>query len=498
MKTIEQIANEVIDGVWGNGVERKSRLKKAGYDYAKVQAIVNKIQGVTPKTIKELANEVLCGLWGDGIARKNKLESYGYDYTKVQAKVNTMLRSGIKTMEDLAVEVIDGKWGNGKERKKKLTKAGYNYEVVQSKVDAMLGGTNMPSAGNISNAYQWAIATCNRPDVGYSMAYRNQQVVNGITYYDCSSFIWYALKSAEFDVVGAYGGETWPFVTGTMGGVLLKLGFTSIPVGNEWLPGDILVRNNSYGEHTEMVYQGRRTMGAHSSRYPLPDQVSINTTDSDPATWDACYRYGGGASGDGWVWIQGGESEYFNKEQMKNNAACIWSYFYYKGWTLQAVAGLCGNIQQESTFNPNLIEIGGTGHGLVQWTPPSNLYDVLDAVYGSHEDWYLGDKQCRAIYAEYEQSTGIKDWRIEGQWYPTTQYPMSWKEWAESTQDPGWLAMAFEYNYERPLNHHPERAGYALEWYEYLKSVSPWLPPDDTLTPHTMPLWEMCRYYTIS
>ena len=42
-KSYEAIAKEVIQGKWGNGVDRKNRLTKAGYDYAKVQAVVNKM-----------------------------------------------------------------------------------------------------------------------------------------------------------------------------------------------------------------------------------------------------------------------------------------------------------------------------------------------------------------------------------------------------------------------------------------------------------------------
>lgn len=40
-KTNEEIANEVISGIWGNGKERKARLTQAGYNYDAVQAIVN-------------------------------------------------------------------------------------------------------------------------------------------------------------------------------------------------------------------------------------------------------------------------------------------------------------------------------------------------------------------------------------------------------------------------------------------------------------------------
>lgn len=42
-KTITQIAKEVIAGKWGNGATRKRRLTEAGYDYAAVQAEVNRL-----------------------------------------------------------------------------------------------------------------------------------------------------------------------------------------------------------------------------------------------------------------------------------------------------------------------------------------------------------------------------------------------------------------------------------------------------------------------
>ena len=42
-KDVYTIAQEVIQGKWGNGAVRKSKLTAAGYDYATVQAIVNQI-----------------------------------------------------------------------------------------------------------------------------------------------------------------------------------------------------------------------------------------------------------------------------------------------------------------------------------------------------------------------------------------------------------------------------------------------------------------------
>ena len=41
-KTNEDIADEVILGLWGNGSERQQRLEEEGYDYGAIQEIVNK------------------------------------------------------------------------------------------------------------------------------------------------------------------------------------------------------------------------------------------------------------------------------------------------------------------------------------------------------------------------------------------------------------------------------------------------------------------------
>mgnify|MGYP002622184657 CR=1 FL=1 len=44
------------------------------------------------KSITEIANEVIANKWGSGTARKQALESAGYNYSEVQAKVNEILK----------------------------------------------------------------------------------------------------------------------------------------------------------------------------------------------------------------------------------------------------------------------------------------------------------------------------------------------------------------------------------------------------------------------
>ena len=45
LKSIDEIAREVIRGDWGNGSDRRNRLTSAGYDYSSVQSKVNELLG---------------------------------------------------------------------------------------------------------------------------------------------------------------------------------------------------------------------------------------------------------------------------------------------------------------------------------------------------------------------------------------------------------------------------------------------------------------------
>lgn len=92
-KTTNEIANEVIKGLWGNGTERQSALENAGYNYSEVQSAVNTILGgcSSLKSNDTIAGEVVKGLWGNGTARKTALENAGYDYGEIQKLVNKLM-----------------------------------------------------------------------------------------------------------------------------------------------------------------------------------------------------------------------------------------------------------------------------------------------------------------------------------------------------------------------------------------------------------------------
>lgn len=92
----------------------------------------------TKKTVEQLAREVLNGKWGNGDDRKSRLTAAGYDYYAVQKRVNELVYAPKKTVGDLAAEVIRGNWGNGDDRKKRLTEAGYDYNTVQKRVNELM------------------------------------------------------------------------------------------------------------------------------------------------------------------------------------------------------------------------------------------------------------------------------------------------------------------------------------------------------------------------
>lgn len=94
---------------------------------------------VEEKSLDELAAEVLAGVYGKGTARKTNLEKAGYSYSAVQERVNQkIIDAQRKSAEDIAREVIDRLWGKGEIRKRAIEAVGKNYREVQDIVNVMI------------------------------------------------------------------------------------------------------------------------------------------------------------------------------------------------------------------------------------------------------------------------------------------------------------------------------------------------------------------------
>ena len=322
-------------------------------------------------------------------------------------------------------------------------------------------------AGNIQTAFDWAVETCNKSNVGYSQDYRNEQTVDGVTYYDCSSFIWYSLKAGGFDVVSAYEEACWGYegnaiVTDYLEEWLLELGFKEVTITDTWIAGDVLWRDG----HTEMVYSGRTTMGAHSSTYDLEDQVSINTYEASTSDWSKCFRYEGGSSSNPFPTVSKSDvvskNAYLTESEMLINATYVYQYFIGKEWTPNAICGMLGNMKRESNINPKLwqsLDEGNTslGFGLTQWTPATKLINWADSEGLDYEDI---DTQLLRIEGEFN---GLYE-----QYYKTDDYPLTATQYKQSTQTPEYLAIAFLKNYERAgVEATDERTEAARYYYDY-------------------------------
>lgn len=92
IKSVEEVANEVLSGLWGNGSARKDALTVAGYNYEEVQKKVNEIvEGQHKEKILHAACRTILGEYGTGVARRTAIESLGLSYEEVQKLVNMIV-----------------------------------------------------------------------------------------------------------------------------------------------------------------------------------------------------------------------------------------------------------------------------------------------------------------------------------------------------------------------------------------------------------------------
>lgn len=173
------------------------------------------------------------------------------------------------------------------------------------------------------------------------------------------------------------------------------------------------------------------------------------------------------------------KNAYLTESEMQVNARYFWQEMQKRGWTLNAVAGMLGNMETESTINPAIWESLDSGnmlggYGLVQWTPASKYTNWCD-----ERGLAWGDMDSAIARIEWELANGE-------QYYPTDGYALSFSAFKTSTKSPEYLAMAFLLNYERPADQNqPARATQARKWYDFLSQYG----GGGTITPDK-PTWQ--------
>lgn len=323
----------------------------------------------------------------------------------------------------------------------------------------------------IDRAVAWAVSIANDDSHGYD------QYGRWGPDYDCSSLVISAWENAGVPVKTK--GATR---TTNMCSVFIKCGFADVTksvnlkTGAGLQKGDVLWRTG----HTEMMCSATHRVGAHSS-----ENKTITGKDGDQTgqeidirkysgTWERVLRYPGGSDETELPTINKTDlicsNKYLSLSQMYNNAVYIASWLMNRGWTMEAVSALLGNMQTESTINPGIWESlneGNTsrGFGLVQWTPATKLID-----WATENGFDYTDIDVQLSRILWERDNGV-------QYYPTDSYPETFHEFTVSEKSPEYLAAAFLYNYERPKSPSPEtRGNQARYWYTILSSIDPdWL-----------------------
>lgn len=180
-----------------------------------------------------------------------------------------------------------------------------------------------------------------------------------------------------------------------------------------------------------------------------------------------------------------------------NNADMFRQVLTERGWSVNAIAGLLGNVENESGYNPwrwqsdDVLNSWDTAtirdsyynaYGLFQFTPAGKyIYSSAAQAFPGYGPNFnditgsLGDGTAQLLYID----AGY------GGYYETAAYPLSLAQFKQSELAPSYLAEAWLFNYERPadpgatIDARREAANY---WYEYFQGHP---------APGFLPLWLM-------
>lgn len=178
-------------------------------------------------------------------------------------------------------------------------------------------------------------------------------------------------------------------------------------------------------------------------------------------------------------------------DPQKHNALLFTQIMRANGWTDNAIGGLLGNLQGESSINPHAyygyVAYSGVSFGLVQWDPTSKYETWADA--NGYLPYYDFEYQCEKIHTDLASGGGGQYLcRDYGNYKP--YYHIKAKDFYKSTETPGFLGKTWCYNYERPewvaypdrftaseiASYEKAREDAANKWYAYITGSAP--PPD--------------------
>lgn len=186
---------------------------------------------------------------------------------------------------------------------------------------------------------------------------------------------------------------------------------------------------------------------------------------SNPGDWDGNYPPEVTTSADKFAWE-------------------LWTFLLSKGYSKASTAGILGNVQGETggTMDPDTVQIGGPAYGIVQWDGSS--YPLVGPPTWDGKVYVKNLFNAAGITDAISSMSGqaqLLDWSMyNGQWLGIVE-PASVSGFKGMT-DPATAAYTFERNYERPADTHPERQGFAQEWYNKFKDLTVTQPNNDIVS----------------
>lgn len=330
-RTIDQLAYEVIEGLWGSGDSRVTALSQAGHNYNTVQKRVNEILDPhsKPSQTTLVAVDVINGDYGNGDKRYSALRRAGYNPDVIQAEVNRLMTdSKHKSIDTLAHEVINGFWKSGKKREKVLKACGCNYDAIQNRVNEIL---NPPSpdkksyegkyptwrltktnAQVIADTIEWAkwIAGDNRFHYGYGEhAHHNgcyfcgtqgmkkgHGIVDPDFTYCCNPFVGAAWAHGGGDATAyrmCHNCSSWDFNEGSGYDASSKFTKLGRPTLSKLKAGDVLCNGGHVALYVGNGKIAEASGGDDNVRNSRGWNNSIHITNVDCSDFDRAYRYVG-------------------------------------------------------------------------------------------------------------------------------------------------------------------------------------------------------------
>lgn len=201
----------------------------------------------------------------------------------------------------------------------------------------------------------------------------------------------------------------------------------------------------------------------------------------------------------GWI----AENRALSVPEMENNADIIIAYYRSIGYSDLTIASILGNMEAESSLSPVRTEIGGSGYGLIQWTPRSVLENHCRTIGAS--PYTSGDVQLEVIDKELGTTYGINEWftsrgfinnyRSSGATddminISSSQFKTNSMHFNLDKLTILFMVGRLRPSYDPAINHINTRKMLATYWLEYMGGTPP-TPPTPPVPPSPFPPFEM-------